>query len=60
MFVSQLTDGQAELVLNIRQALAAAKDEPKDLQQMDGKHLYVVITVEESTGEIYLYGGDHR
>ncbi|XP_031426628.1 complement C5 [Clupea harengus] len=46
----QLTDGQAELVLNIRQALAAAKDEPKDLQQMDGKHLYVVITVEESTG----------
>ncbi|KAL2091988.1 hypothetical protein ACEWY4_011786 [Coilia grayii] len=48
----ELTFGEAELNLNIREALAAANEGPKDLQQLEGKHLYVIVTVEESTGGI--------
>ncbi|XP_048100545.1 complement C5 [Alosa alosa] len=48
----ELTDGQTELNLNITQALADAKDGPKDLPQLEGTHLYVMITVEETTGGV--------
>ncbi|XP_041958201.1 complement C5 isoform X3 [Alosa sapidissima] len=48
----ELTDGQTELNLNITQALADAKDGPKDLRQLEGTHLYVMITVEETTGGV--------
>lgn len=53
MFLCQLTEtGEAELTLNIREALAAAPEGPKDLQGLEGQYLYVLVTVEESTGEV--------
>ncbi|XP_062398250.1 complement C5 isoform X1 [Sardina pilchardus] len=48
----ELTDGQVELYLNIRKALDDASDGPRDLQQLEGTHLYVMITVEETTGGV--------
>ncbi|XP_063051612.1 complement C5 [Engraulis encrasicolus] len=48
---AELTEtGEAELTLNIREALDAAPEGPKDLQGLEGQYLYVLVTVEESTG----------
>uniref|UniRef100_A0AAY4ESR9 Complement component 5 n=1 Tax=Denticeps clupeoides TaxID=299321 RepID=A0AAY4ESR9_9TELE len=48
----EMTDGAMEVVLNIKQALLSAGEGPKELRDMQGNNLHVVVLIQEKTGGI--------